>query len=72
VVDNGDGTYTVPISYGPSGGTPPGVIIGQPGRPPAVISSPTTNARHRCCRWELLVCVLLLVILILVLLLLLT
>ncbi|MEV5970799.1 vWA domain-containing protein [Streptomyces sp. NPDC051921] len=37
VEDNGDGSYTVPVTWVP--GTPgaPGVIVSQPGRPPVVV-----------------------------------
>jgi hypothetical protein len=72
IVDNGDGTYTIPISSDPSLSKPPGVIVGQPGRPPALIGSTATARGHRCCRWKLLVCVLLLIIVVLLLVLLLT
>lgn len=42
VVDNGNGSYTIPISYNPgsSSGTPPGVIVQQPGRGPVTITGP--------------------------------
>jgi hypothetical protein len=72
IVDNGDGTYTIPISSDPSVSNPPGVIVGQPGRPPALIGSAATAKGNRCCRWKLLVCVLLLIIVVLLLVLLLT
>lgn len=36
VLDNGDGSYNVPVGWGPDGR--PGVVISQPGRPPVVIT----------------------------------
>jgi hypothetical protein len=38
--DNGDGSYTVPISWNPGSGQGPGVVVGQPGRPPVVVQPP--------------------------------
>lgn len=72
VIDNGDGTYTVPVSTDPSAGGTPGVLIGQPGRPPALVGSGGAGKGNRCCRWKLFVCLLLLLIILLLLLLLLT
>ncbi|KAI9868491.1 MAG: hypothetical protein M1813_005935 [Trichoglossum hirsutum] len=40
VVDIGNGSYTVPITWNPSSGSPPGVVIGQPGRPPVIVQQP--------------------------------
>lgn len=40
VADNGNGTYTIPITYNPSSGSPPGVVVLQPGRPPVTIQQP--------------------------------
>jgi hypothetical protein len=40
IIDNGNGSYTIPISYNPSTGSPPGVTIQQPGRPPVTIQQP--------------------------------
>jgi len=45
--DNGDGTYTVPISWDPGAG-PPGVIVTQPGRSPVVVREPSAPARRGC------------------------
>jgi hypothetical protein len=67
-VDNGDGTYTVPVSWDPGSGYDPGVVVGQPGRPPVVVSP--KPMRH-CWKWKLLAWLLLLLVLILLLLLLL-
>ena len=39
VQDNGDGSYTVPITLAAGAGG--GVVIGQPGRPPIVVGLPT-------------------------------
>ena len=41
VKDNGDGSYPVPVNWNQSSGNPPGVVIGQPGRPPVVVSDPS-------------------------------
>lgn len=38
VVDNGDGSYQVPATWG--SGTRPGLVVGQPGRDPAVLAPP--------------------------------
>lgn len=66
--DNGDGSYTVPVSWDPGGGGPV-VVIGQPGRPPVVVGgggggpgTPAPGERH--CWWCMLVCAALLVMLI--------
>jgi len=64
-VDNGDGTYTVPVSWDPGPGYDPGVGIGQPGRPPVVGGR---KPRRRCWACKLLVCLLLLLVLALLLL----
>jgi hypothetical protein len=67
-VDNGDGTYTVPVSWDPGPGYDPGVVVGQPGRPPVVVGP---KPKDHCGKWKLLVWLLLLLVLILLLLLLL-
>jgi len=67
VKDNGDGTYTVPVSWDPGSGQGPGVIVGQPGRPPVVVQPPPTDS---CRKWKFLVWLLLLVVIILLILLL--
>jgi Trypsin-like peptidase domain/von Willebrand factor type A domain len=46
VKDNGDGSYTVPVAWVPAGGTP-GVVIGQPDRPPVVVG-PTRPGGKTC------------------------
>lgn len=63
VIDNGDGTYTVPVSWDPDQGGP-GVVVGQPGRPPVVVGQPAAAA-HDCWFWKLLCLILLLVLLLL-------
>jgi hypothetical protein len=68
VKDNGDGSYTVPVSWSPGSGQGPGVVIGQPGRPPIVVQP---QPKHDGKKWKWLFWLLLLVILILLLLLLL-
>ncbi|MFE9723847.1 trypsin-like peptidase domain-containing protein [Streptomyces sp. NPDC005794] len=37
VKDNGDGSYTVPVTWVPGRPGAPGVIVSQPGRPPVVV-----------------------------------
>src|SRR5260370_32069369 len=37
IVDNGHGSYTVPIAWNPGSGSGPGLVIGQPNRPPIVV-----------------------------------
>jgi hypothetical protein len=69
-IDNGDGTYTFPVSVDPSSGNDPGVVIGQPGRPPIVVGPKAKKHDCRKCKW--LVWLLVLAVLILALLLLLT
>jgi hypothetical protein len=49
--DNGDGTYTIPVAWDPDDG-PPGIVIGQPDRPPVVVRPPTPPAGDRCRRWR--------------------
>lgn len=71
VVDNGDGTYTVPVSQDPGSGYDPGVVVGQPGRPPIVVGPKPEPKKDRCRKWKLLVWLLLLLVIILLLLLLL-
>jgi hypothetical protein len=61
VKDNGDGSYTVPVSWEPAAGAP-GVVIGQPGRPPVVIG-PTKPPGKTCKYCWLLVWLLLLLLL---------
>ena len=41
VIDNGDGSYTVPVTSDPDG---PSIVVGQPGRPPVVVSPPKQPA----------------------------
>ena len=41
VIDNGDGSYTVPVTSDPDG---PSVVVNQPGRPPVVVSPPRKPA----------------------------
>lgn len=65
--DNGDGSYTVPVSWTPGAGTDPGVIIGQPGRPPVVVQDPKAIDRGRCWKWKLLSLALFILILLLLL-----
>jgi hypothetical protein len=43
--DNGDGSYGVEVTWNP--GTEPGVVIGQPGRPPVVVG-PRKPPKDRC------------------------
>src|SRR5262249_31620970 len=71
VVDNGDGSYTVPVSVDPSSVGAPGVVIGQPGRPPVIVRPPGTG-KVSCRKWKILFWIALLVAIILLLLLILS
>ncbi|HET9640981.1 MAG TPA: trypsin-like peptidase domain-containing protein [Allosphingosinicella sp.] len=64
--DNGDGTYTVPVAWDPESGEP-GVVVGQPGRPPVVLTPPGTGPEGHSCRWCWLIALLLLLLSILLL-----
>jgi hypothetical protein len=66
--DNGDGSYTVPVSWDPSSGDRPGVVIGQPGRPPVVVHDPKVKGKDRCRKWKILFWIMVLIALILLLL----
>lgn len=65
LVDNRDGSYTQPASWNPSSTTPPGVIIGQVGRPPTLVTAPPRPATTTGCLPWVLVAVLSAVILVL-------
>jgi hypothetical protein len=67
VRDNGDGSYTVPVNWDPSAGSP-GVVIGQPDRPPVVVHDPKVKGKDRCKIWKFLFWLMLLIALILLLL----
>jgi len=67
IIDNGDGSYTVPVTWDPGSGQEPGVVIGQPGRP-GTVAQP--KKKDRCRKWKLLFWLMLLIALILLLLLL--
>ena len=67
VKDNGDGSYTVPISWDPGLGQPAGVVVGQPGRPCRVI---VQKKKDRCRTWKWLFWLTLIIALILLLILL--
>jgi von Willebrand factor type A domain/Trypsin-like peptidase domain len=41
LTDNGDGSYVQCVIWDPDSGQPPGISIGQPGRPPVVLPDPT-------------------------------
>ena len=67
--DNGDGSYTVPVTWDPTAGTP-GIVVGQPDRPPITISpggtTPTGGQQNPWpCLWWVVVAVLALLVLIL-------
>ncbi|HEX6699394.1 MAG TPA: trypsin-like peptidase domain-containing protein [Gaiellaceae bacterium] len=53
VVDNGDGSYTATGTWDPGSGTPPGVVIQQPGRPGVTVSKPTRGLPSGCLPWVL-------------------
>jgi len=69
VVDNGDGSYTAPVTVAP--GATPGVVVDQPGRPPQVLTGQPTPPPD-CRRWKRLVWLLLAIVLLLVTILLIT
>lgn len=54
LTDNGDGSYTVPGIWDPSAGQPPAVVIGQPDRPPVVVTEPKPEGRKDCTKWKAL------------------
>ncbi len=65
VLDNGDGSYTVPGVWDPTTGNPPGVVIGQPGRPCVAVVEAKPATTHGYPRWILLWWLLLILALIL-------
>ena len=69
VVDNGDGTYGVPVTW--PAGSDPGVVVTQPGRPPVVIAPPSTSGPGSsvgCLPWGLLIAALLVILVLIILL----
>jgi hypothetical protein len=66
--DNGDGSYTAPINWNSSSGNSPGVLIGQPDRPPVVVHDPKVQGKDRCRKWKILFWFMLLIALVLLLL----
>jgi hypothetical protein len=68
VTDNGDGSYSVPVSWDPSAPGAPGVLITQPGRDAVPIVPPGAQPRPRlgCLTWLLLALVLLLLVFLLI------
>jgi hypothetical protein len=68
VVDNGDGSYTVPASWNPSDKFP-GLVVTQPGRVPITVAQPSTSGATSCLPWALLLILIVVVIVLLVLLL---
>jgi hypothetical protein len=68
VLDNGDGSYTIPVSWSPSSGDSPGVVIGQPGRPPAIVHDSKVKGKGRGRKWRILFWLMSLIALILLLL----
>jgi hypothetical protein len=66
--DNGDGSYTVPVDWDPSSGTAPGVLVGQPGRGPVLLTDPNAGGPdNEGGIWKLLFWVLLVLFLLLLL-----
>ena len=68
VRDNGDGSYTFPVNWDPSSGDAPGVVVGQPGRPPVVVRDPSAKGKDRCRIWKILFWLMLLIAIVLLLL----
>ncbi|MEO6049435.1 MAG: trypsin-like peptidase domain-containing protein [Candidatus Kapaibacterium sp.] len=61
--DNGDGSYSVHVTWNSASGAGPGVIIAQPGRPPVVVGAasgpaPGPSVTHGGHIWKWLCCVL--------------
>lgn len=63
VIDNGDGSYTVPGTWAPDSGFPPGVVVNQPGRPPVVVQPTTPILCGNCEKWKWLFFIILLLLL---------
>ena len=66
VVDLGNGSYDVPASW-PAGATP-GVVVGQPGRPPVVVTPPASSPSGYwpgCLPWLLLALAVLVIVVLL-------
>lgn len=61
VIDNGDGTYDVPVSGG-SGGAP-GVVVSQPDRTPVVLTAGGGGMQRGCLVWLIVVLAVLVVVL---------
>ena len=68
VRDNGDGSYTFPVNWDPSSGDAPGVVVGQPGRPPVVVRDPSAKGKDHCKIWKILFWLMLLIAIVLLLL----
>ena len=70
VRDNGDAAYTAPVSWDESSGNTPGVVVGQPGRPPVVVRDPRATegggTNWKVLFWILLIVTLLLLVLLIV------
>jgi hypothetical protein len=49
IVDNGDGSYSVSTTWDPDASDGPGVVVTQPGRPPAIVGP--GGVGRRCPRW---------------------
>ena len=47
MTDNGDGSYTVPVDWNAASDNGPGIVIGQPGRPPVVVHDPKVGLKDR-------------------------
>jgi hypothetical protein len=66
--DNGDGSYSVTVEWDPNSSTSPGVAIGQPGRPPVVVSDTSVAGKDSCRYWKIAFWIVLVIALILLLL----
>ena len=66
--DNGDGSYSVPGVWDPASGQPPGIVVGQPDKPPVVVQEPQPAPKEDCRKWKLLFWWLILLLILLVLL----
>ncbi len=55
IEDNGDGSYSVPVTWPPGADRGPSIIVGQPGRPVSVMA-PAAHVDNTCCDqpWRLI------------------
>jgi hypothetical protein len=64
VVDNGDGSYGVPVTWDPSVTDGPSVVVSQPERPPVVLFPDGQVPGKKCPKWLWWLIVLLILLLV--------